>query len=99
MGEVEQGRNEAERWFERYLREHDYEYEYEPPFEPEIPTKPDFLVRRSGVEVVCEVKGFETMPPVERRVSGLNQPTMLSAKEVLGPMRGAVREAARNLKP
>jgi hypothetical protein len=98
MPEAEQGRNEAEHWFERYLRAHDYEYEYEPTFEPEIPTRPDFKIARAGIEAICEVKGFEEMPPVERRVSGLNQPTMLSAKEVLGPMRGAVREAARNLK-
>ncbi len=96
---AEQGRNEAERWFERYLLSHDYEYEYEPTFEPNIPTRPDFMVRRGDAELVCEVKGFEEMPPVERRVSGLTQPTMLSSKEVLGPMRGAVREAARNLKP
>jgi hypothetical protein len=99
MPDPELGRNEAERWFERYLQAHGYEYEYEPTFEPEIPTRPDFKVWRGGAEMVCEVKGFEEMPPVERRVSGTSQPTMLSSKEVLGPMRGAVREAARNLKP
>lgn len=99
MSNAEEGVNEAERWFERYLRAHEYTYEYEPKFDPEIPTKPDFMVRRGNAEMVCEVKGFETEPAVERRVRGLNQVTMLSAKEMLGPMRGAVREAARNLKP
>jgi len=99
MTGVEQGVNEAERWFERYLRTHDYEYEYEPPFDPEIPTRPDFIARRGDAELVCEVKGFEEVPPVERRVRGATHPMMLSAREVLGPMRGAVREAARNLKP
>jgi len=62
MANGEQGRNDAERWFERYLGEHGYEYDYEPDFD-EVDTHPDFLAQRGGVEMVCEVKGFEEPPP------------------------------------
>jgi hypothetical protein len=47
----EQGRNDGERWFERYLRTHGYAYEYEPP-DLGVSRRPDFLVRRDGVEIV-----------------------------------------------
>jgi hypothetical protein len=96
MANGEQGVNEAERWFERYLRDHGYEYEYEPDLG--VAKRPDFLARRDGVEFVCEVKGFEEPPPLERRLAGTNQAVMVSADEEYGPMRGAVREAARQLK-
>jgi hypothetical protein len=94
---LEQGKNEAERWFERYLRAHDYEYEYEPDLG--VSTRPDFLVRRNDVQLVCEVKGFDQPTPLERRLRGTRQPVMISADEEYGPMRSAVREAARQLKP
>jgi hypothetical protein len=97
MPGVEHGRNEAERWFERYLVEHDYKYDYEPDLG--VSTHPDFLARRDDVEVVCEVKGFVEAPPLERRLAGVNQPVMVSADQEYGPMRNAVREAARQLKP
>src|SRR5262249_12932983 len=83
------GKNEAERWFERYLREHGYSYEYEPDLG--VATRPDFLVRQNEIEVVCEVKGFDQIPALEQRLSGTNQPVMASTDEVYGPMRGAVR--------
>lgn len=97
MGRPEQGRNEAERWFERYLCAHGYEYDYEPDLG--VSTRPDFLVRRGDVELVCEVKGFDQPTPLERRLRGTNQAVMISADEEYGPMRRAVREAARQLKP
>jgi hypothetical protein len=97
MANGEQGRNDAERWFERYLIEHGYEYDYEPNFD-EVDTHPDFLARRHGVEMICEVKGFEEPPPLERR-SVTGQVMMLSADEVYRPMRNAVREAALQLRP
>jgi hypothetical protein len=58
MGRPEQGKNEAERWFERYLCAHGYEYDYEPDLG--VSTRSDFLVRRGDVELVCEVKGRST---------------------------------------
>lgn len=97
MSNCERGVNEAERWFERYLCDHDYESDYEPDLG--VSTRPDFLVCRNGVELVCEVKGFETPTPLDRKVAGVDHPVMLSADEEYGPMRGAVREAARQLKP
>jgi hypothetical protein len=97
MPNGEHGVNEAERWFERYLRDHGYEYRYEPDLG--VATRPDFLIRRDGAEVVCEVKGFEQTPALERRLAGTNQAVMVGDDEVYGPMRSAVREAARQLKP
>ena len=97
VADGERGTNEAERWFERYLCEHGYEHEYKPSFDG-VSTHPDFLARRGGVEMVCEVKGFEEPPPLERR-SASGQPVMLSDDEVYRPMRNAVREAARQLRP
>jgi hypothetical protein len=97
MGRPEQGKNDAERWFERYLRAHGYEYEYEPDLG--VSTRPDFLVRRGDVELVCEVKGFDQPTPLEQRLRGTRQAVMISDDEEYGPMRNAVREAARQLKP
>src|SRR5437867_1044014 len=96
MSSGEVGGNEAERWFERYLREHGYEYEYEPDLG--VSTRPDFLVRRGDVELVCEVKAFEQPTPLERRLRGSNHVTAISSDEEYGPMRSAVRDAARQLK-
>lgn len=93
----EQGQNDGERWVERYLRTHGYTYEYEPDLG--VSRRPDFLARRDGVEIVCEVKSFQQPTPLERRISGTNQATMISADEEYGPMRSAVREAARQLRP
>jgi hypothetical protein len=94
----EQGRNDAERWFERYLRQYEYHYIFEPDHLG-VPSRPDFLANRGEAELICEVKGFEEAPPLEKRLAGLNQPAMVSDDEVYGAMRGAVREAARQLKP
>jgi hypothetical protein len=49
--------------------------------------------------MVCEVKGFDQPTPLERRLRGTDQAVMISADEEYGPMRNAVREAARQLKP
>lgn len=94
---TEVGKNEAERWFERYLRAHGYEYEYEPDIG--VSKRPDFLVRRDGERVVCEVKAFEEVTKLEKRLAGTKQATMVSDDEVYGPMRGAVKNAASQLKP
>jgi hypothetical protein len=47
-GSPEVGRNEAERWFGRYLHVHGYSYEYEPDLDEA--EHPDFLIFREGVE-------------------------------------------------
>jgi len=97
MSRPEQGKNEAERWFERYMRDHGYDYDYEPDLG--VSTRPDFLVWRADVQMVCEVKGFDQPTPLERRLRGTSHTTMISSDEEYGPMRSAVREAARQLKP
>jgi hypothetical protein len=97
MSKPECGKNEAERWFERYLRDHGYEYDYEPDFG--VSTHPDFLVQRADVQFVCEVKGFDQPTPLEKRLRGSSQTMAISSDEEYGPMRSAVREAARQLKP
>jgi Holliday junction resolvase len=58
--DTESGKNEAERWFERYLAANGYSYEYEPDLG--VGKQPDFVTTREGVEVICEVKAFEKSP-------------------------------------
>jgi hypothetical protein len=48
---------------------------------------------------VCEVKGFDQPTPLDRRLERAKHATMVSSNEEYGPMRNAVREAARQLKP
>jgi hypothetical protein len=95
MAEV--GQNDAERWFERYLHAHGYSYDYEPDLG--VPTRPDFVIERAGDRVVCEVKSFEQVTKLEKRLDQTKGPTMMSDDEVYGPMRGAVKNAASQLKP
>jgi hypothetical protein len=93
----EYGKNDAERWFERYLSAHGYEYEYEPDLGVE--KRPDFLIERDGLRVVCEVKAFEQVPALQKKLEAATGPVMASSDEVYGPMRSAVRQAASQLKP
>jgi hypothetical protein len=62
-----------------------------------VSTRPDFLVERNGVEVICEVKEFTTTVADRKRATGGS--FAMSEEQVLQPVRSAVREAARNLKP
>jgi|GEM_PF-5719424 len=94
---AELGKTESERWFERYLRAHGYSYDYEPDLGVE--KRPDFLIERKDVRVVCEIKAFETVPALQKKLEGATQPMMASDDEVYGPMRSAVREASKQLKP
>src|SRR5690242_12530167 len=89
-------KNDAEEWFARYLESEGYEFSYEADLG--VPTRPDFLIRRKGESAICEVKSFEQVPKLEKRLA-TGQPSAISAEELYGPVRGAVREAARNLKP
>jgi hypothetical protein len=71
-------------------------------FEPDlsdhgVSTRPDFLVERGGVEVLCEVKEFTTTPFDRKRA---NRGVFMMGEEAeLRPVRNKVRAAARNLKP
>lgn len=94
---TEYGKNEGERWFERYLRDHGYKYDYEPDLG--VGKMPDFVAERGSVRLVCEVKSFETPPALHVKLERASGPVMLSDDEVYRPMRSSVREAARQLKP
>src|SRR6266536_3832608 len=94
---AEVGKTAAERWFERYLRAHGYSYEYEPDLG--VDKRPDFLIERNDVRVVFDVKPFETVPALQKKLEGATSAMMLSDDEVYGPMRSAVRQAAKQLKP
>lgn len=97
MSGAESRRNEAEDWFEQYLLDHGYSFEYEPDLD--VQTRPDFIIDRAEVRVVCEVKGFPQPTAFKERLRRSVGAFTASDKEVYGPMRSAVREAARQLKP
>ncbi len=85
---------ESEKWFDRYLVDHGYD-----PGDPEpdlgIRTNPDRLISRDGKQVVCEIKQFEK--DVVTMVAG--QVRAISSSEWFNPVRMAVKNAARQLKP
>ncbi|MEA2473507.1 MAG: hypothetical protein QOE06_1422 [Thermoleophilaceae bacterium] len=104
---------ESERWFESYLRStgHDGWQDHEP--ELGIPTRPDYLVSKSGAAAICEVKEFVTSGVHSRAAAlsarraeaeaegrpGPSRSFNTSDKEEFGDIRAQVREAARQLKP
>lgn len=51
-------RTASEHLFETYLTEHRYQFAHEPDLG--IAKRPDYLISRTGIEAVCEVKQFET---------------------------------------
>lgn len=75
--------------FERYLVEHGYEFEYE--LYRGVRKRPDYLVQRSGMTVVCEVKSFPPLPDQQQSES--------PQESVLNSIRNKIREAAKQLKP
>jgi hypothetical protein len=85
---------ESEEWFDRYLAEHGYD-----PGDPEpdlgIRTNPDRLISRDGKQVVCEIKQFEK--DVVTLIAG--QVRAMSSSEWFNPVRMAVKNAAKQLKP
>jgi hypothetical protein len=85
---------ESEVWFDRYLREHGYD-----PGDPEpdlgVSKKPDRLIERGGQRVVCEIKQFERGVFAGRSGSIGS----LLPRDVLKPIRSAVKEAADQLRP
>jgi hypothetical protein len=89
---MKRGQNEAERWFERYLRNHGYEYEYEPDLG--IRMKPDFRITRGEGVAVCEIKSFQSVPKLQKRLD-TRQPVAAGTDEVYGPLRSAVAKRRR----
>lgn len=96
----------AEGWFDQYLTERGYIWEKEP--DVGLPGKlkrPDRLVSVDGVQVVCEVKSFNTpglFAPEEFHRSengcGWAGPKSRSMKDALKPLRSQIKQAAAQLK-
>jgi hypothetical protein len=82
----------SEVWFDTYLRAHGYTWELEPDLG--IPKRPDRLIYRDGLSAVCEVKQFDKDPIGWMRETG--QGGWFDENK---PVRGAVRQAARQLRP
>jgi len=80
--------------FERYLRERGIDV---PAHEPDlgVNTRPDYVVEWRGAACVCEVEEFA--PTTNSLPGGAHG--SLSIDTILGPIRGKIREAARQLKP
>jgi hypothetical protein len=89
-------RRQSERWFESYCDAHSISVLA---YEPDLGAgkRPDYLIAKDEVEVVCEVKEFEAT--AIDRLRELRQAFTTSQSVELKPIRGQVREAARQLKP
>jgi hypothetical protein len=87
--------------FERYL----FEQGYEPgPHEPSlaehgIEKRPDFLPRFERMRIACEVEQFTAGASALERRLGSQRTVAASPREVYGPIRSHIREAATQLKP
>lgn len=94
-------RTEADDWFAQYLLDHgDVPGEHEPDLSDRgITTRPDFLPRNAaGHQIACEVKQFSPHSKLGRRLRQ-GQPISAGDREVFGPIRNQVAEAATTLKP
>jgi hypothetical protein len=93
---VTRQRPAAERLFEQYLDAHGYRWEHEPAFG--TATAPDYWIERLGVEVVCEVKQFETdaIREMGRAAGGA---VVIPPKLLYRTIRGGIAKAAKQLKP
>src|SRR5712691_8072551 len=89
-------RKESELWFKSYCETHGITVlAHEPDLG--VPKRPDYLIAKDGVEVVCEVKEFEAT--AIDRLRELRQAFTTSQSVELKPIRAQVRQAARQLKP
>jgi hypothetical protein len=95
-------KTEGDLLFESFLRSQGgYDFTFEPDLASElgvkIATSPDYLVRWDSGLAVCEVKQFETTALEDRL---WRQGTITASdNETYGPVRGALRAGARQLKP
>lgn len=85
---------EADKWMARYAADHGYEAEHEPDLG--ISRRPDFLLTRGGLQVVCEVKAFETSG-LERRAA-VSPMFSASDEDMYGDVRAQVHAAARQMR-
>lgn len=96
--------NEAEIRFAAYMDACGHTYGFEPDYQvalglpAPVATKPDFLIERSGVRAVCEVRQFETtrVRDALERAGGYMS---TDGKELLVGIRSALFEKAKQLEP
>ncbi|NYD51863.1 hypothetical protein BJY14_007846 [Actinomadura luteofluorescens] len=96
----------AEAWFDTYLTELGYTWQVEPDVGLNSKIKnPDRLVAADGIQIVCEVKSFNTpglFAPEEFHRSadgnGWAGPRSRSMREALKPLRSQIKQAAPQLK-
>jgi len=86
----------AELLFEEYLDAHAYGWEHEPDLN--IDTAPDYRIRRAGVEVICEVKEFETQA-IRALGQAAGGPVVVPPKLLYRTIRAQLDSAARQLRP
>jgi hypothetical protein len=94
-------RTEADDWFARYLLDQgNVPGEHEPDLSDRgITSRPDFLPHNTaGEQIACEVKQFSPNSKLGRRLRQ-GRPISAGDKEVFGPIRNQVAEAAATLKP
>lgn len=83
----------AESMFAAYLDSHGYSHAFEPDLG--VTRRPDFVIARDGIEVICEVKAFEGWGMFEPGGPRVGHRSM---KEALSPVREAIRSASKQLK-
>jgi hypothetical protein len=91
------GRKDGEVWFETYLTAHGYAFEYEPDLG--VPKRPDYLISRDGLEVVCEVEEFEGEPGALLGAPAGQKSGTMSMRQAQKPIYNKVRAGAKQLKP
>jgi len=95
----------SEEWFDEYLSLHGYTSTPEPPLHypanPDllIPTKPDRLIERVGIEVIAEVKEFTTDALTRRWPDGGGGFASFSDDEWWRVVNRQIGRAAKKLKP
>lgn len=95
--------NEGELLFDRYLEAHHYRRRHEPDYQRELgltlrpSTRPDFLVEHDHTRAICEVRAFESSMLAEHLAK--NRVGSVPPQVVFGPLRAALHEKARQLRP
>jgi hypothetical protein len=92
---VHGGATTSEQWFDDYLVTNGYSFEVEP--DMGIPTRPDRLIERVGIEAFCEIKEFTTDAPMRRWPEGGRRIGSFSTHQWLLNIRRAISDAASQL--
>lgn len=97
LGAAPSDQDPAEARFEHYLDAQGYSREHEPDLG--VPTRPDYLIERDGLQAACEVKGFKTLGIWGPMLASPGTLVSRSMKEALRPIRRQIGTAAKQLKP